>query len=262
MPNERIAVVTGGTSGIGLELARLLAREGYSLVLVAEREEKLEAAAHELVTAYGVTVRTIPKNLAQADSATVLDRQLASLGVEDLDVLVNDAGVGVWGRFLDVPLTEHLRVISVNLLSLTTLSHQLAPALIRRRGKMLNLASVASFQPGPSMAVYYATKAYVLSLSLSLAEELEPLGVTVTALCPGPTDTEFAERAGMEETRAFQDQEPMAADAVARAGFDAMRAGERIVIPGLRNKLMVEAERVLPERVVTRISKAQLEKAD
>jgi short-subunit dehydrogenase len=262
MSNDRIAVVTGGTSGIGLELARLLAREGHSLVLVAEREEKLEAAAHELVTAYGVTVRTIPKNLAQADAAEVLDRQLASLGVEDLDVLVNDAGVGVWGRFLEVPLSEHLRVLSVNLVSLTTISHRLAPALVRRGGRMLNLASTASYQPGPNMAVYYATKAYVLSLSLSLAEELEPLGVRVTALCPGPTETEFAARAGMAETRAFQDREPMAADEVARIGFEAMKSGERLVIAGLRNKLMVEAERVLPERVVTRISKGQLEKTD
>ena len=122
---------------------------------------------------------------AEGAASAATGPQRAGLGVDDLDVLVNDAGVGVWGRFLEVPLSEHLRVLSVNLVSLTTLSHRLAPALVRRRGRMLNLAATASFQPGPNMAVYYATKAYVLSLSLSLAEELELLGVRVTTLCPG-----------------------------------------------------------------------------
>jgi short-subunit dehydrogenase len=260
MEGRKKALVTGASSGIGLELARLLAKDCFDLVLVAQDEGKLLTAADEIRDSYQVTVHTIAKNLAQADAGEVLCREIHALGADDLDVLVNDAGIGVWGPFVSTPLEDHLRVIAVNLMALTTLTHRMVPHLARRKGKVLNLASVASFQPGPNMAVYYATKAYVLSLSLALAEELAPFGVSVTALCPGPTETEFAVRAGMDDTRAFQGPMPMSPADVAEIGYKAMNNGEHMVIAGVRNKVMTELERFLPQRWVTKMSKAMLEK--
>jgi short-subunit dehydrogenase len=259
-PRRKVAVVTGASSGIGLELTKLLAQDCMDLYLIAEDQEKLESVAAEIRDVYQVTVHALPENLAHADAAQVLGRELEARGVTAIDVLVNDAGIGRWGHFASVPLEDHLRVIAVNLIGLTCLTHRLLPHLVRAQGKVLNLASVAAFQPGPNMAVYYATKAYVLSLSLALAEEFKSLGVSVTALCPGPTDTDFAERAGMEETRAFRSPLVMDAADVAETGYKAMMRGEGMVVAGMRNKVITELERFLPTSLVTKMSKAMLEK--
>lgn len=258
--SRRIAVVTGASSGIGLELTKLLAKDHMDLYLVAEDEQRLESAAAEIRDSYQVTVHAISQNLAHADAAQVLGRRLEEMGVSAIDVLVNDAGIGRWGQFAEVPLEDHLRVIAVNLIGLTSLTHRLLPHLVRAQGKVLNLASVASFQPGPNMAVYYATKAYVLSLSLALAEEFKSLGVSVTALCPGPTDTDFAERAWMEDTRAFRWPLVMDPADVAETGYKAMMKGDEMVVAGMRNKVFTELERFLPISLVTKMSKALLEK--
>jgi short-subunit dehydrogenase len=257
---RKVAIITGASSGIGLELTQLFAKDCYDLFLVAEDRDKLEGVAAEVRDSFQVTVHPIAKNLAHADAAQEIGRHVEGLGVQRVDALVNDAGVGRWGQFAEVPLEDHLHVITVNLIGLTALTHRFLPHLVRGQGRILNLASVASFQPGPNMAVYYATKAYVLSLSLALAEEFKSLGVSVTALCPGPTDTELAERAGMEETRAFRSPMVMDPADVAATGYQAMIERDPIVIAGMRNKLMTELERFLPVSVVTKMSKALLEK--
>src|SRR5206468_12638550 len=169
-----------------------------------------------------------------------------------IEVLVNNAGFGLGGEFAETEVTRELEMIQVNIAALTHLTKLFLPAMIRRRsGRILNVASTAAFQPGPLMAVYYATKAYVLSFSEAIADELRDSGVTVTALCPGPTDTGFAVAARLESSRLFNMAKPMSSAAVARVGYEAMKRGKRVVIPGMRNKLLAQSIRVTPRRMVT-----------
>ena len=175
-------------------------------------------------------------------------------GAISVDVLVNDAGFGIHGRFSATPLERDLGMIQVNVAALTELVKRALPGMLgRRRGRILNLASTAAFQPGPLMAVYYATKAYVLSFSEALANELSGTGVTVTALCPGPTITDFQKTAGVEKTALFTGPLVMDAAAVARAGYRGMLRGQRLVIPGVANNVLVQALRVSPRRLATAI---------
>ena len=245
------AIVTGASSGIGKELAKLAAAEGYDLILVARRQERLDALARELSVAHGVSARVIPGDLADPGGPKRIVQEIEKEKL-DVDVLVNNAGLGVYGRFWKTDLARQLEVIQVNVAALTELTGRILPAMIsRRRGRIVNVASTAAFQPGPYMSVYYATKAYVLSFSEALAEELRGTGVTVTALCPGLTTTEFQERAGIEGGL-FPAPFVMDAAAVARAGWKAARRGKRVVIPGLGNKLLKEAVRFAPRRIVTK----------
>jgi short-subunit dehydrogenase len=254
-PRRAAALITGGSGGIGLELARCLARDGHELVIVARREAGLAAAAAELRSAGAAGVTTVPADLARPEE---VERLLATLHVSALEIgiLVNNAGFGTAGAFARTPLEDELAMIQTNVSALTHLTKRLLPGMLRRHsGRILNVASTAAFQPGPFMAVYYATKAYVLSFSQALAEELRDSGVTVTALCPGPTSTSFAARAGMEETRLFARNITMSAAAVAREGYAGMLRGERIVVPGAANKLVAQAGRLVPRALVTRISR-------
>ena len=249
------ALITGGSVGIGLELARCLARDHHELVIVARREAGLASAAAELRRAGASGVTTVPADLARPEE---VERLLATLHASgfDIGILVNNAGFGTAGAFARTPLEDELAMIQTNVSALTHLTKRLLPGMLRRRsGRILNVASTAAFQPGPFMAVYYATKAYVLSFSQALAEELRDTGVTVTALCPGPTSTSFAARAGMEETRLFAGNVTMSAGAVAKAGYAGMLRGERIVVPGAGNKLVAQASRLAPRGLVTRISR-------
>jgi short-subunit dehydrogenase len=249
------ALVTGASSGIGRELAKLLAEDRYDLVFVARRGKRLEELGRDLTAAFGVAAKVIVKDLAnpKAPEEILAELQRSELSI---DILVNSAGFGVYGPFARTDRQKELEMIQVNVVALTDLTKLLLPAMIgRRTGRILNVASTAAFQPGPLMAVYYATKAYVLSFSEALANELAGSGVTVTALCPGPTETEFQKDAGLEETRLFQSPLLMDASSVARAGFDGMRKGKRVVIPGLGNKLLVQAERFTPRRLVTAIAR-------
>ena len=185
------ALITGASSGIGLELAKLFARDGYELVLVARRVERLEELGRELTQRHGVRCHTISVDLAQPDAAAEIVRRLEGAGPA-VDVLVNNAGFGVLGPLATTEPETAGRMIRVNIEALTQLTRALLPGMLaRRRGRILNVASTAGFAPGPLMAVYYATKAYVISFSEALAEELRGTGVTVTVLCPGPTRTEF-----------------------------------------------------------------------
>jgi short-subunit dehydrogenase len=245
------ALVTGASSGIGKELARLAAADGYDLILVARRQERLETLAREISVTHGVSARVIARDLADPATPRQIFEELERERTA-VDVLVNNAGLGIYGRFWKTDLSRQLEVIQVNMVALTELTGLLLPGMVsRKRGRIVNIASTAAFQPGPYMAVYYATKAYVLSFSEAIAEELSETGVTVTAVCPGPTITEFQEAAGIEDTWLFRGPLVMDAAKVARAGWTGAKRGKRVVIPGLGNKLIKETVRFSPRRLVT-----------
>ena len=240
--SRKIALVTGASSGIGLEMSKELWRAGYDLILVARSENKLRALAKELGNA-----KVIVADLALPDEPQkVFDRAGA------VDVLINNAGFGVSGPFAEADLAKELEMIQVNISALTAMTKLfLKPMLERNSGHIVNVASTAAFQPGPLMAVYYATKAYVLSFSEAIADELRDTAVKVTALCPGPTATGFADVAGMTSSRLFSLMKPMSSRQVARYGVRAMLRGTRVAIPGVSNRLAVQSLRVSPRRVVT-----------
>jgi uncharacterized protein len=249
------ALVTGASSGIGLELATLLARDRHDLVFVARGRERLEAIARGLTEEFGVAVTILARDLARAQTPAEIVRELEERGLA-IDILINNAGFGVYGPFAQTPLTRELEMIEVNVTALTQLTKLLLPGMLaRRRGRILNVASTAAFQPGPLMAVYYATKAYVLSFTEALANELDGSGITVTALCPGPTVTEFQKEAGVAQTRLFRSMLVMRAPEVALAGYEGMLRGKRIVIPGAANRFLVEALRISPRRLVTAVAR-------
>jgi short-subunit dehydrogenase len=249
-----LALVTGASSGIGLELARLFARDGYDLLLVARGRERLEEAARELARA-GVDVTVHPADLADPGAIALLAETVAARGLSP-EVLVNNAGLGVYGPFAETALERELGVIRVNVEAATALAKLFLPGMLaRRRGGILNVASTAAFQPGPLMAVYYATKAYLLSFSEAIADELRGTGVTVTALCPGPTRTNFQKQAGMERSRLIRTPLVMDVREVARIGYEGFRRGRRVVIPGVSNRLVVGLERFFPRTLVTSMTR-------
>lgn len=254
-----LALVTGASAGIGTELARLLAAD-HDLVLTARRADPLRALAEELNRARGATCHVFPADLADPAAPQRLFEQIAAAGLA-VDVLVNNAGFGDLGPFAKADPARLLSMIRVNVAALTELTALFLPAMLARgRGRILNVGSIAGFQPGPLMAVYYATKAYVNSFSEALHSELRGTGVTVTVLCPGPVATEFAAVAGMQQTRVFSAGQAMGARPVAEAGVRAMRAGRRLVLPGWRNKLLVFLERFAPRGVVIRAVKWMMQR--
>jgi uncharacterized protein len=246
-------LVTGASSGIGWELARFFAADGSDLVLVARRQVELERLAAELSGQHGVQVYVLPADLADPAAPAALADDLATRGLS-IDVLVNNAGFGAEGPFGVLPLSRQLDMVQVNVTALTQLTGLLLPPMLaRRRGGVLNVGSTAGFQPGPYMAIYYATKAYVLSFTEALAEELSGTGLTATCLAPGPTSTEFFAAASMEHTRLVA-LGTMDARSVAQAGYRGFRAGRRLVVPGIPNKLGVLSVRFAPRRLVTKIT--------
>jgi uncharacterized protein len=249
------ALITGASGGIGYELAKLFAKDHHNLVLVARSGPRLTQVADELQRQFGITVRTFALDLTDPAAPQSLFAQLHSEGVA-VDFLVNNAGYGRFGEFADVPVEESLGQIQLNITALTNLTRLfLGPMLERRSGRIMNVASTAGFQPGPLMAVYYATKAYVISFSEALANELADKGITVTCLCPGATETGFAGRAGNDESRLFKKLRPMDAKTVARAGYRGLLKGKTLAIPGFRNWLVAESVRVSPRKMVTAISR-------
>jgi short-subunit dehydrogenase len=245
------ALVTGASGGIGEELARLFAADGHDLVLVARSRDKLARLAEELTGRHGVGVRVLASDLARPEAPREIFEELGADGV-GVDALVNNAGFGSYGLFAETDLKSELDLLQVNVVALTHLSKLFLPGMIaRRRGYLMNVASTAAFQPGPLMAVYYASKAYVLSLSEALANECEGTGVVVSALCPGPTETGFVAAAGMEQSKLF-DLGAMSARDVAVAGYRGLFAGKAIVIPGLRNNLLARSIGFYPRGLVTK----------
>jgi len=241
---ERVTLITGASAGIGMELARVFAANGHRLALTARRADRLEALANELAAKGGKKPIVIACDLKDADAGEKIAAALAAEGVE-LDHLVNNAGFGVFGDAIERDRIEQLGIVDVNVRALTDLSLRFADQLIRNKGGLLNVGSVAGFLPGPGMAVYYASKAYVVSLTEALRAELAPHGVRVTVLCPGPVPTEFQARAGVGSGHDTALLNVPAAD-VARQAYRGLMANKRAVLPGLGIKVVPFALRFFP----------------
>ena len=253
-------LITGASGGIGYELAKLFARDHHSLILVARSADKLAQVAGELET-HGVTVKTIPLDLASPPAPKFLFDQLQREATA-VDILINNAGFGAFGDFVRMREEELLGQIELNITALTVLTRLFLPPMIARRsGRIMNVASVAGFQAGPLMAVYYATKAYVISFSEAIANEVRNSGVTVTCFCPGATHTGFAQRAGIQESRIFK-LGAMSAEKVALHGYRAVMEGRGLAISGLHNRALVQSERFAPRRLTTAISRWIAEKVE
>jgi uncharacterized protein len=249
------ALVTGASSGIGLELTKLLARDRHDLALVGRDRARLDALAGDLAQRFGVAVLVLVHDLADPAAPAAIARELSEKSLT-IDVLVNCAGFGTAGFFSETPVSTELQLIQVNATAPTHLTALFLPGMVeRRRGRILNVASTGAFQPGPFMAVYYATKAYLLSFSEAIASELRGTGVTVTTLCPGTTRTEFHDRAGLKPVFPFKGPMVSSAEKVARAGYAGLMRGKRLVIPGLSNRFFVHAQRLAPRRLVTAITR-------
>jgi uncharacterized protein len=256
---RKTALITGASLGIGRELAKLFGADHYDLVLAARDAARLAQFANELQQQFGITAKSFPLDLTASSAPQFLFDQLLRENI-GVDVLVNNAGYGKLGSFSKVSAEDNLGQIQLNIVALTHLTNLfLGPMLERKSGKILNVASTAGFQPGPTMAVYYATKAYVISFSEAIASELRGTGVSVTCLCPGATDTNFQKVAGTEETTLFRRLRPMEAPTVARDGYRALMKGKPLVISGFRNWLLTESLRLSPRRLVTEVSRKILE---
>lgn len=250
-----VALITGASGGIGLELARLCAKGGHDVILVARNGPKLEELGKYLSGMYGVRAEIIVADLADAAAPRAIMDEVAARGL-GVDVLVNNAGFGDWGLFGRAELTRQLQMIQVNVTALTELTRLALPRMVtQRKGRILNVASTASFAPGPLMAVYYATKAFVLAFSEAIGNELASTGITVTALCPGPTRTGFAAVAGLGDSNLFNSPNVMAVEPVAEAGYRGMMRGKAVVIPGFANKLLIFGIRISPRWVIVRITR-------
>ena len=252
---KKTALITGGSTGIGFELAKCFAAHGHDLILVARNRDTLEAAAGKIEGKYGVKVTTLVFDLSDTDSPQKLFDLVTGEAIQ-VDFLINNAGFGLGGEFADTNIEKELDMIQVNVAAVVHLTKLFLPAMIRRKeGRIMNLGSTAAFYPGPHASIYYATKAFVLSFSEAIAEELRNTGVSVTALCPGPTHTEFADRSGTTNTRLFKQSIVASAEDVARYGYSAMMRGQRVAVPGLGNKFLIQAERLAPRRLVTLITR-------
>lgn len=248
------AIVTGASTGIGRELAVLCAQVGYDLVIIARNESQLKTLAATIRSSTGRTVQVVAKDLTNPEAPTEIHEALRDL---DVEILINNAGIGMRGHFAELDALQQMQMLQLNVNALTHLTRLFLPALIGRgKGRIMNVASTAAFQAGPLMAVYYASKAYVLSLSEALHNECRGKGVTVTALCPGATATEFQKRADMTRTRLFNSGNTMSPDKVAKLGFDAMMRGEPLCITGFLNQLFAFSTRLAPRQLAAAIARS------
>jgi len=256
---SKTALITGASGGIGYELALLFARDGFDCILVARSRDNLDALAARLEAEFRVKTLVLAKDLSKPSSADEICEEVSAASMP-VDVLVNNAGFPVYGLFTDTDLDTELQMLQVNIVALTQLTKLFLRGMIERRyGRILNLASTAAFEPGPLMAVYYASKAYVLNFSEALANELHGTGVTVTTLAPGPTRTGFQKRGRLEDSRLVQGNIGDASS-VALAGYRGVMAGKTLVIPGFSNKLIPWIVRVSPRGVVTRVVRRMQER--
>jgi uncharacterized protein len=250
--NHRVALITGASSGIGKVLTENFAEAGYDVILAARSVDKMEALAADLRQRCGVEAHVIAADLESIDGAAKLYADVKSRGLM-LSALANNAGYGTYGEFNDMPLESQLGMVQLNVTTVVALTKLFLPDLISTRGKILNLASTAAFQPGPYMSVYYASKSFVLLFSEALAAELANFGVTVTAFCPGPTASGFQGKAAMYHSRLVKGKRLPSSEEVARKGFLAMQRGQQVYIPGVRNWLLAQLHRFVPRRLATRI---------
>lgn len=244
---KQTALITGASSGIGNALAHEFARNDFNIVIIAEEQDGLIRTENELKDNYNVEVTGIAKNLADEKAPREVYDQMIQQDIQ-IDVLVNNAGVGQREKFHETDIEKDINIIRLNIEALVRLTKLFVKDMVTRgEGKILNVGSVAGFQPGPLLAVYHASKAFVVSFSEAIADELEDTGVSVTVLCPGPTDTNFFERADMENARILQDGMVMDPEEVARSGFKSLMKDERIVIPGMSNKILTFTRRLIPK---------------
>jgi uncharacterized protein len=242
------ALITGASGGIGEALARQLAAEGHDVILVARSEGKLQTLATDLASKHSVKADVVTADLAETAAGTALAERLAG---RQIDILVNNAGFGDFGEFYKADPAKVSQMVNLNVATLTDLTRALLPAMVERKsGKVLNVASTAAFMPGPLMAEYYATKAYVLSFSEAIADELRQTGVTVTALCPGPVDSGFQSGADMHDSKLVKGKKIMSAETCAKLAVAGMNAGKPVVVTGLMNKLQAMSPRLVPRRFV------------
>lgn len=245
------ALVTGASSGIGYELAQVLAQQGHNLVLVARRRDRLEALQSTLQDHHSIQVWVFDYDLSQADTPGQLVADLQAQGIT-IDMVINNAGFGDYGPFLQGDWATLNAMMQLNMVALTHLTHALVPAMVQRgQGRVMNVASTAAFQPGPLMAVYFATKAYVLSFSEAIAQELLGTGVTVTTLCPGPTTSEFQATSAMEKSKLLAKMTLPSAASVAEFGYKAMMDGQRVAVHGTMNQMTTLLVRFLPRSLLT-----------
>ncbi len=252
----KFVLITGASTGIGYELAKIFAKEKYNLILVARNIEKLIEIREELQN-LGVNIVIIKKDLSRPESPQELFNEIAEKNIE-VDILINNAGFGLLGPFNELDINAQLEMIQLNITSLVQITYLFLPKMIEKRsGKIMNVASTAAFQPGPYMAIYYATKSFVLSFSEAIYAELKSKGITVTALCPGPTKTEFQKRAGMENINLERAKllPYMSAEKVAQIGYKGLMKGKRVVIPGFLNKLGTKLVRLVPQTFVLNVIK-------
>jgi short-subunit dehydrogenase len=261
---QEIALITGATMGIGMELARLCVEGGFRTVLVARNGERLQQIRADFERRRpGSVAAIIVQDLAKSGAAEAVVRELDKQGLA-IDFLINNAGFGMYGPYVDLEWSRELEMINLNIVALTGLTKYLLPLMVKRRhGRVLNVASMAAFQPGPLMAVYYATKAYVLSYSEALANEVKPAGVTVTVLCPGATATGFEKAAQLEDSKLFGNKaDLMGADVVALAGFHGALEGKTLVIPGMQNRILAKSVGLIPRSWATRLVRKIQERKD
>lgn len=252
-----VSVITGASAGIGMELSKLFVREGHSTLLIARRQDRLNELASELKKINpNVQTWVLALDLKLPDSAKKIFRFTSDNNLQ-VDYLVNNAGFGSNGFFSELDIIKELEMIDLNIKSLVELTHLFLPQMLKRKfGKILNVGSTAGFQPGPYMSTYYATKAFVNSFSEALSTELEKTGVTCTVLAPGPTQTEFAQVAKIEDRKLFKMMRPQSAKEVAQYGFDCMMSGASMAVPGVLNKLLIQTLRIAPRAVIRDVVKS------
>ncbi|MDY6902480.1 MAG: SDR family oxidoreductase [Cyanobacteriota bacterium] len=252
---RKTALITGACSGIGYELTCIFASQNYNLVLVDINKPRLIEISEKFIQEYGIHVKDIAIDLSISTSPEAIYLELQQASIQ-IDVLVNNAGFGIYGLFNETNLKSELEMIQVNVVCLTHLTKLFLKHMVEQgNGKILNVSSTAAFQPGPLMSVYFATKSYILSFSEAIANELEDTGVSVTVLCPGPTKSGFHQRTGTENSQRMKDMKMMDAKTVAEIGYRGLMAGQTVVIPGTKNRILAEAVRFLPRKQVTKISK-------
>ncbi len=250
----KTALVTGASSGIGRALAENFAQDGYHLVLAARGVAKMQELAADLQKRFGITATVIAADLERPDGAQQLHAEVKRRSIV-ISALANNAGYGNFGEFKESALAIELAMMQLNMTSLVVLTKLFMPDLLATKGKVLNVASIAAFQPGPYMAVYYATKAFVLSFSEAIAEELDGTGVTVTALCPGLTASGFQDKADMNKSALVKGKKLPTSEEVAALGYRAMQRGQRVYVPGVQNWLFTQSVRVTPRSIVTAMVK-------
>lgn len=247
---NKYVLITGASSGIGYEFAKIFARENYNLILTARSENKLLQLKEDIIKDNNIDIVVIPKDLSKPEEAEILYKKIRDMNLT-VDVLINNAGFGTYGKFHKTPLEDEIKMINLNIISLVKLTHLFLQEMkLSERGNIINVASTAAFQPGPLMAVYYATKAFVLSFSEALANELNDTEIKITALCPGPTESGFQAAANITQSKLVKGRKLPTSKDVAEFGYKAMKSGKTVAVHGFINRILTKAINFIPRKIV------------